>query len=67
MKSPLEQMPDRCDQCRFFRRDEDAPQDEGGSCRRYPPKVMGLGNEFVTVFPSVPPAISRGEFSPRLH
>lgn len=31
-------MPEKCEGCRFFQRKEDYP---GGSCRRFPPKVVG--------------------------
>lgn len=65
--SPLEAMPDRCDQCRYFRRREDAPANDNGSCRRYPPVLIHIDGDVAAAFPSVSPAISCGEFSPVLH
>lgn len=70
MQKPIlavEAIPARCDQCRWFWRKDDSAPDEGGSCRRYPPQMMALDDDVVSIFPSVLPAIACGEFLPVLH
>lgn len=39
---------DRCGACRFYLRNKDSnPKDPTGLCRRFPPQLLGDGDEFV--------------------
>lgn len=40
---------ERCGSCRFFLPNKDSnPKDPVGLCRRYPPQVVGAGDEFTS-------------------
>lgn len=39
---------DRCGGCRFYLRNKDSnPKDPTGLCRRFPPQIMGDGDDFI--------------------
>jgi len=54
---------DRCGPCRFYLPNKDSnPKDPTGLCRRFPPQIMGDGDDFLR--PIVSDLDWCGEFQP---
>jgi len=62
MSKPLDH-DDRCGACLFYLQNKDSnPKDPTGLCRRFPPQIMGDGDDFIR--PIVSDLDWCGEFKP---